>query len=66
MKIKVTQKKSSIGQKPNMIKTLEALGLKRIRHSVIHDDTPAIKGMIRTVQHLVEVEETKKKRGSKK
>jgi len=65
MKIKVTQIKSSIGQKPNMKKTLEALGLRKIRHSVIHDATPQILGMIRTVQHLVEVEETKKKRGSK-
>lgn len=66
MKIKVTQIKSSIGQKPNMKKTLEALGLRRIRHSVTHENTPAIMGMIKTVGHLVKVEETKKKRGSKK
>lgn len=36
---------------------MEALGLKRIRHSVVQKDTPAIRGIIQKVRHLVTVEE---------
>lgn len=38
---------------------MEALGLRRINHTVEHDDTPVIRGMIAKVQHLVTVEEGK-------
>ena len=38
-------------------RTIKALGLGRPNYVAIHDDTPAIRGMIRTVQHLVEVTE---------
>lgn len=55
--LKITQIRSLIGQKPNHKKTIEALGLKRIRHSVIKNDTPQIRGMIKKVVHMVEVEE---------
>lgn len=55
--LKITQIRSLIGQKPNHKKTIEALGLKRIRHTVIKNDTPQIRGMIRKVVHMVEVEE---------
>ncbi|MEX0966462.1 MAG: 50S ribosomal protein L30 [Bacteroidia bacterium] len=56
-KIKVTQIKSIIDRPENQKKTIEALGLRRINHSVQHEDTPQIKGMIRKVLHLVKVEE---------
>lgn len=56
-KLKITQTKSLIGQKPKNKKTIEALGLKRIRHTVIKNDTPQIRGMIKKVIHMVSVEE---------
>ncbi|MBD3381788.1 MAG: 50S ribosomal protein L30 [candidate division Zixibacteria bacterium] len=56
-KLKVTQIKSLSGRKQQHIRTIEALGLKRIRHSVIHNDTPQIRGMIKVVDFMVEVEE---------
>jgi large subunit ribosomal protein L30 len=37
-------------------RTIEALGLKHTQHAVVHDDTPAIRGMIQQVVHLVSVE----------
>ena len=40
-----------------MRETVRALGLKRIRHSVVKDDRPEIRGMIARVGHLIEVEE---------
>jgi large subunit ribosomal protein L30 len=56
-KIKITQIRSGIGMPLRQKRTLEALGLKRIRHSVEHDATPQILGMVRKVQHLVTSEE---------
>jgi len=56
-KIKVKQVKSSIKKPQNQKRTLEALGLKRIRQVVEHDDTKNILGMINKVQHLVSIEE---------
>lgn len=55
-KIKVTLVKSTIGCLDKQKKTVEALGLKKIRSSKIHNDTPAIRGMIFVVKHLVKVE----------
>ncbi len=54
--IKVTQIKGLIGQKEKLRRTVEALGLKRIDHSVIHEDNPVIRGMVFKVKHLVTVE----------
>ncbi len=59
--LKVTQKKSVIGRHPVHRRTLRALGLKRIDHSVIHNDTPQIRGMLHQVGYMVEVEEVKGK-----
>ena len=56
-KLKITQTRSVINTSTRQRRTLEALGLRRIRHSVTHDDTPVIKGMIDKVRHLVKVEE---------
>ncbi len=58
-KIRVTQIRSIIDNPLRQKRTIEALGLKRIRHSVVHTDTPQIRGMINKVKHLVSVEEVK-------
>ena len=55
--LKVTQIKSTIGSKEGHKRTVRALGLKHIRDSRVHGDTPQIRGMIRKVQHLVRAEE---------
>ncbi len=56
-KLKITQVRSTIGCKKDQIATMEALGLRKIRSVKIHDDSPAIRGMIEKVKHLVTVEE---------
>lgn len=56
-KVKVTQVKSTIDRSKRQKDTIKALGLKRINHSVEHDATPQILGMIAKVNHLVKVEE---------
>ena len=58
-KIKVTLIKSVIGRKDDQIATVSALGLKKIRQSVVHEATPQILGMVNKVSHLVSVEEIK-------
>lgn len=55
--LKITLKKSKIGRVPKHKKTIEALGLKRIGQTVEKEDNEAIRGMIRQVEYLVEVEE---------
>lgn len=55
--LKVTQTKSSIGRLPKHIATLKGLGLRRIRHSVVLEDTPAVRGMVNKVYYMVKVEE---------
>jgi large subunit ribosomal protein L30 len=61
MSLKVTQVRSSIGCKQNQRATLRTLGLRKIRQSVTRDDSPAVRGMIATVRHLVTVEEVDSK-----
>ncbi|MFP4382840.1 MAG: 50S ribosomal protein L30 [Spirochaetia bacterium] len=56
-KVKVTLVRSPIGKKPKHRKTLEALGLKKMNHSVIKELNPAVQGMINTVSFMVETEE---------
>ena len=56
-KLKITLVKRTIGRKQDQIKTVEALGLKKIRSVVEHNDNPQIRGMINKVSHLVTVEE---------
>jgi len=55
--LKITQVRSEIGKLVAQKRTIKALGLKKIRHTVVQNDTPAIRGMINTVKHLVKVEE---------
>jgi large subunit ribosomal protein L30 len=55
--LKITQVRSSIGGLRKQRETLRSLGLRRIRQSVLKEDTPQVRGMIATVRHLVVVEE---------
>lgn len=58
-KIKVTQVKSQIGRLKSQKRTLEALGLRKMNQTVVHDASPSIVGMVNTVKHLVSFEEIK-------
>jgi large subunit ribosomal protein L30 len=58
-KLKITLKRSVIGQKPAKKATVRSLGLKKINSSVVQEDNPCVRGMVASVSHLVEVEETK-------
>jgi len=58
-KIKITQVRSTINRPAGQKKTIEALGLRRIRHSVVHNATPQILGMVKKIKHLVATEEVK-------
>jgi large subunit ribosomal protein L30 len=55
-KLKLTLTRSRIGLNPRHVRTLEALGLRRIRASVVHDDTAVIRGMIARVPYALRVE----------
>jgi large subunit ribosomal protein L30 len=59
--LEITQVKSAIGRRPEHRGTLRALGLKRIRHTVVHEDTPVIRGMVNKVAFLVEARPVTKK-----
>ncbi|MCI8998698.1 MAG: 50S ribosomal protein L30 [Duncaniella sp.] len=54
-KIKITQIKSRINAPAVQKRTLDALGLKKMHHSVVLEDTPSVMGMVNAVRHLVEV-----------
>ena len=56
-KLKFTLTKSTIGASPKQKKVVEALGLRKMHHSVELEDTPATRGAVRKVSHLVTVEE---------
>ena len=58
-KLKITQVRSQIGTTAQQRKNLAALGLRKINHTVEHDDSVIIKGMLEKVKHLVKVEEVK-------
>ena len=55
--LKITQVKSAIGTPADQKRTVKALGLKRIGHTVEQTDNPVIRGMVFKVKHLVKVEE---------
>ncbi|HLB26272.1 MAG TPA: 50S ribosomal protein L30 [Dehalococcoidia bacterium] len=56
-KLRVSWEKSAIGYRDDQKRTIKALGLRRLGHAVEHDDSPAIRGMINKVRHLVKVAE---------
>lgn len=58
-KLKITQIKSGIDRPENQKRTLTALGLRKMHATVEVEATPQIEGMVRTVSHLVKVEEVK-------
>jgi large subunit ribosomal protein L30 len=52
---RVTLKRSLIGCTQSQIDTVRCIGLRRIRHSTVVNDTPAMRGQITKVQHLIDV-----------
>ena len=61
-RLKITQLRSAIGFDRKQALALRGLGLRRIRHTVDVEDTPAVRGLILRVRHLVEVSEAGAKR----
>lgn len=55
-RVKITWRRSAIHRQAKQKRIIEALGLKRLHHSVVHDDSPQIRGMIKKVEHLVQTE----------
>jgi large subunit ribosomal protein L30 len=55
-KIRITQVKSKNGKPGRQKRTLEALGIRKLNHSVEHEATPQILGMVEKVRHLIKVE----------
>ncbi|MGB7061985.1 MAG: 50S ribosomal protein L30 [Candidatus Zixiibacteriota bacterium] len=56
-RLRITQIRSAIGRVKEQKQMVRALGIKRLHQSVEHEDTPAVRGMVRKVRHLVKVEE---------
>jgi len=56
-KLKLTQVRSVIGRRKNQKLTMQALGIRKRGRSVVHEDSPEVRGMVNTVKHLLEVEE---------
>lgn len=58
-KIRVIWIKSGIGYSSDQKRTLRALGFHKLNDSVVHEDSPSLRGQINKVRHLVKVEEVK-------
>lgn len=56
-RLRITLIRSPFGRKPGQGETLRALGLHKVRDTAVHADNPSIRGMLRRVAHLVQVEE---------
>ncbi|MFD1178944.1 50S ribosomal protein L30 [Paenibacillus puldeungensis] len=56
-KLQITLVRSLIGRPENQRTTVKTLGLRKINQSVVHNDNPAIRGMVNQVSHLVSVQE---------
>jgi large subunit ribosomal protein L30 len=56
-KLIITQVRSGIDRPERQKRTIRALGIRKLNHTVVHVDTPQIRGMIDKVSHLVSVEE---------
>ena len=63
-RVKVTQVRSLIGRPGDQRRTVRALGLRRIGHTVEHEDNPSVRGMLHKIRHLVEVETRGEEAGS--
>ncbi|MBI5026276.1 MAG: 50S ribosomal protein L30 [Nitrospirae bacterium] len=55
--LRITLKRSLIGRPEKQRKIIKSLGLRRIGHTVMKEDTPVIRGMIQKVPHLLEIDE---------
>lgn len=55
-RLRIVYTKSSIGYKQDQKETVRSLGLRHLNQSVVHDDTPVIRGMVNKVRHLVSVD----------
>lgn len=55
--LKITLVRSTIGRPADQGRTVRSLGLRRLHHTVIRPDQPAIRGMVHKIRHLVKVEE---------
>jgi large subunit ribosomal protein L30 len=55
-RVRITQRRSRVGADGRQRDTLRSLGLRRIGHTVEHEDSPQLRGMLHTVRHLVEAE----------
>lgn len=58
-KLSITLKHSTIGRPQNQRDTAFALGLRKLQQTVVHEDTPIIRGMVNRITHLVQVDEIK-------
>ena len=56
-KLRIKWVKSAIGYSQDQKDTIRALGLRKLQQTVEHEDQPAIRGMVRKVNHLVKIEE---------
>ena len=56
-KLKITLKRGLVGQTQRQRETVRTLGLRAIRSSVVREDSPTVRGAIRSIAHLIEVEE---------
>lgn len=56
-RVRVTLRRSVIGEKPKTRSTVRGLGLRKINQTVEQEDTPSLRGMLAKVSHLVEVDE---------
>ena len=56
-KLRIKWVKSAIGYSQDQKDTIRSLGLRKLQQTVEHEDQPAIRGMVRKVNHLVKVEE---------
>lgn len=55
--LKITWMKSCIGRPQNQHRIIKSLGLRRLHHTVVHQNSPTIQGMVNKVSHLLKVEE---------
>ncbi len=55
-KLRIRWVRSQIGYAQPQRRTIRALGLRRLQHSVVHEDTPTIRGMLLKVRHMIHVE----------
>jgi large subunit ribosomal protein L30 len=56
-KLEITLKRSPIGRPEDQRVTVRTLGLRKLHQTVVHNDTPQIRGMVNKVKHLVEYKE---------